>query len=133
MSISFRFDNLEYQRQAVNSVISLLEGQSQDANKNTFTKKRTNQLQNYGFPVHSNPSLTLWKFGSNSGNLLDGKSESAALGVWVSIELSIFIDFWHWNGKYFSGYFPFISLVEKKHENIGFIAFPVLSNFCLPT
>ena len=42
MSISFRFDNLEYQRQAVNSVISLLEGQSQDANKNTqeFTKKR---------------------------------------------------------------------------------------------
>ena len=77
--------------------------------------------------------LDLWKFGSNSGNLLDGKSESAALGVWVSIELSIFIDFWHWNGKYFSGYFPFISLVEKKHENIGFIAFPVLSNFCLPT
>ena len=40
--------------------------------------------------------LDLWKFGSNSGNLLDGKSESAALGVWVSIELSIFIDFWHW-------------------------------------
>ena len=35
MSVSFRFDNLEYQRQAVNSVISLLEGQSQDANKNT--------------------------------------------------------------------------------------------------
>ena len=46
MSVSFRFDNLEYQRQAVNSVISLLEGQSQDANKNTqeFTKKDTNQL-----------------------------------------------------------------------------------------
>ena len=44
MSVSFRFDNLEYQRQAVNSVISLLEGQSQDANKNTqeFTKKATN-------------------------------------------------------------------------------------------
>ena len=43
MSISFRFDNLEYQRQAVNSVISLLEGQSQDANKNTqeFTKKES--------------------------------------------------------------------------------------------
>ena len=63
MSISFRFDNLEYQRQAVNSVISLLEGQSQDANKNTqeFTKKDTNQLQNYGVPVHSNPSLTISK------------------------------------------------------------------------
>ena len=46
MSVSFRFDNLEYQRQAVNSVISLLEGQSQDANKNTqeFTKKDTNPL-----------------------------------------------------------------------------------------
>ena len=63
MSISFRFDNLEYQRQAVNSVISLLEGQSQDANKNTqeFTKKATNQLQDYGVPVHSNPSLTISK------------------------------------------------------------------------
>ena len=63
MSISFRFDNLEYQRQAVNSVISLLEGQSQDANKNTqeFTKKDTNQLQDYGVPVHSNPSLTISK------------------------------------------------------------------------
>ena len=63
MSISFRFDNLEYQRQAVNSVISLLEGQSQDANKNTqeFTKKATNQLQNYHIPVHSNPSLTISK------------------------------------------------------------------------
>ena len=63
MSISFRFDNLEYQRQAVNSVISLLEGQSQDANKNTqeFTKKDTNQLQNYHVPVHSNPSLTISK------------------------------------------------------------------------
>ena len=63
MSISFRFDNLEYQRQAVNSVISLLEGQSQDANKNTqeFTKKTTNQLQNYHVPVHSNPSLTISK------------------------------------------------------------------------
>ena len=63
MSISFRFDNLEYQRQAVNSVISLLEGQSQDANKNTqeFTKKDPNQLQNYGVPVHSNPSLTISK------------------------------------------------------------------------
>ena len=34
MSVSFRFDNLEYQRQAVNSVISLLEGQSKNANKN---------------------------------------------------------------------------------------------------
>ena len=63
MSVSFRFDNLEYQRQAVNSVISLLEGQSQDANKNTqeFTKKDTNQLQNYHIPVHSNPSLTISK------------------------------------------------------------------------
>ena len=63
MSINFRFDNLEYQRQAVNSVISLLEGQSQDANKNTqeFTKKDTNQLQDYGVPVHSNPSLTISK------------------------------------------------------------------------
>ena len=62
MSVSFRFDNLEYQRQAVNSVISLLEGQSQDANKNTqeFTKKDTNQLQDYDFiPVHSNPGLTI--------------------------------------------------------------------------
>ena len=60
--LSFRFDNLEYQRQAVNSVISLLEGQS-DANKNTqeFTKKDTNQLQDYGVPVHSNPSLTISK------------------------------------------------------------------------
>ena len=63
MSVSFRFDNLEYQRQAVNSVISLLEGQSQDANKNTqeFTKKTTNQLQAYGMPVHSNPHLTFSK------------------------------------------------------------------------
>ena len=63
MSVSFRFDNLEYQRQAVNSVISLLEGQSQDANKNTqeFTKKTTNQLQAYGMPVHSNPHLIFSK------------------------------------------------------------------------
>ena len=45
MSISFRFDNLEYQRQAINSVISLLEGQSQDANKipkNLPKKRQTN-------------------------------------------------------------------------------------------
>ena len=43
--------------------ISLLEGQSQDANKNTqeFTKKTTNQLQAYGMPVHSNPHLIFSK------------------------------------------------------------------------
>ena len=68
MSVSFRFDNLEYQRQAVNSVISLLEGQSKNANKNIqntntqeFIKQDPNQLQAYGMPVHSNPHLIFSK------------------------------------------------------------------------
>ena len=51
MSISFRFDNLEYQRQAVNSVISL-----------KIVKNLPKKLQNYCVPVHSNPSLTISKF-----------------------------------------------------------------------
>ena len=39
--------------------------------------------------------LDLWKFG------LDGKSESAALGVWDKFpKLSISIDFWHWNSAF---------------------------------
>ncbi len=66
--MNFQFDNLEYQRQAVNSVINLLEGQSKEANKNTqnkntreFTKKDITQLQTYGVSVHSNPELTFSK------------------------------------------------------------------------
>ena len=57
MSISFRFDNLEYQRQAVNSVISLLEGQSQDANKNTqeFTKKNDKPTAKLPYPSSFQP------------------------------------------------------------------------------
>ena len=53
MSVSFRFDNLEYQRQAVNFVISLLEGQSK-----TLIKIRKNLQKK----IQTNCKITISQF-----------------------------------------------------------------------